>query len=315
MIISFLGDNEFITKRKLKDTVDKYKNKHKSGLNLFYFSGEDFSFDDFENATKTASMFYEKKCIVVKEFFSKAKEKDIDNVKKYIKDKKIKESDDVFLLFAEFCDIPKKDKNLKWISDNSAFLYKSDNFSESQLKSWIKKEAESYGAKIDKRVIDLFLIYFKGDLFKISNEIKKLASYTKNISEKEFYALSHTNKEGDIFKAIDFLLSGKKDMAIDFFYRQIKEGKSFSYILSMINFQFRNLIKLKALLDDGVLERDLAKRSKLHPFVVKKSLGFLKRYTKDDLKKIYNLMLKTDTKIKTTSIDDGVLVDRLIFKI
>jgi DNA polymerase-3 subunit delta len=56
----------------------------------------------------------------------------------------------------------------------------------------------------------------------------------------------------------------------------------------------------------------LAKKLGLHPFVVKKSLPFIKRYTLTELKNIYQQLLEIDTKTKTGLGSPDLLLDILV---
>jgi DNA polymerase-3 subunit delta len=82
----------------------------------------------------------------------------------------------------------------------------------------------------------------------------------------------------------------------------------------MILRQFRILLELRDLFerDDAMRSDDLAKRLGLHPFVVKKTLPFIKRFTLTQLKTAYEQLLDFDIKTKTGQGDQSVLLDVLV---
>lgn len=314
MIIIFHGDNEFITKRKLNEALENYKKKHKSGLNLFSFSRENFTFDKFKNATETVSMFEEKKCIVLKDlFFEDAL---LEKLAEYFKKNSIKEDKDTIVVFKESNFLNGQNDNLRWLLKKPSLVYESKIFDVSAQKKWIEKEVLIKKSKISSSAVSKLLLFCKDDLFRLENEITKLTSYSKNITEKDINLLvSHDDAESDIFSAIEFLAQKNKKEAIDIFYKQIASGKNISYILSMINFQFRNLLKIKELLEKGTAQGEIAKKAKMHPFVVKKSLPSIKNYSLYDLKSIYKKLLRADLKIKTSQVDPFVILDDFVLSV
>jgi len=313
MIIVFFGENDFITKRKLKETIRNYKEKHKSGLGFFSFSDDNFSFDKFKDAVETVSMFDEKKCIVLDNLFFKDKNSEF--LLQYFKKNKLKENKDIFILIKED-NLPKKtNKEFSILSKKPALIYESKKFSNSQLKTWIEKEASLNKASISDIAVSKLILSCKDDLWRLSNEIAKLASYNKKITEDSINLLVEKDMESDIFKAIESLAKKDKFSAINIFYNQISKGKNISYLISMIAFQFRNMLKIKDLLDKGVTQEFIIKKTKIHPFIVRKILPSLRVYSLEDLKRIYKKLLSADLKVKTSKIDPAVILDEFILKL
>ncbi len=313
MIIVFFGDNDFISKRKLKETIKNYKKKHKSGLSLFSFSSDNFSFDKFKDAVETVSMFDKKKCIVLNELFSDGS--NLDFLLKYFKNKKLKEDKDVFILIKEYKFFKKINANFELLLKEASMLYESKKFNNTQLKLWVKKEAEINKATITEKAIKELLLSCKSNLFSLSNEIAKLSSYDKKITESTVNLLVEKNIESDIFCAIEALVKKDKQKAVSIFYRQIKDGKRVSYLISMIAFQLRNMIKVKELLDRGFSFEFIVKKIKIHSFVLRKIITSLEKYSLDDLKNIYKKLLDTEIKVKSSKIDNLVILDNFILNI
>ncbi|MEK7452728.1 MAG: DNA polymerase III subunit delta [Patescibacteria group bacterium] len=314
MIILFYGENVFITTRKLNEALENYSKKHKSGLNLFSFSADNFSFDLLKSAVETVSMFEEKKCIILKDILlnGELSSKIIEYFKKY----SIKKDDNTIVIFKEGKISDSQNENIKWLLEKPSLVYESKLFDNNALKKWIEEEVVRNNATITKEAILKLTNFCKDDLWRLSNEIAKLASYRKNISENDVSLLvSHDDLDSDIFKAIEFLSKKNKNGAINIFYKQISSGKNVLYILSMINFLFRNIIKIKALSENGVTQDDMAKMANMHPFVVKKTLESARNYSLDDLKNIYKKLSDADLKIKTSQIDQFVILDELVLSL
>ncbi len=315
MVILFFGDNEFESKRKLKKALENYKKKHKTGLNLLFFYPENFSFEKFKDATETAPMFFEKKCLVLKDFFSK-KHKDTDVITKYIKDNRLKENSEVVIIFFESHFDDKKDKNFFWLCQKPSLPYQSKSFNFQETKRWVRKEALSFGFDIENEAIESIILYCGQNLFKIENELIKFQLLQKKkVAESDIKNLVFKGEqESNIFEAVECLAKDQKQKALEIFFEQIKEGKTLSYILTMISFQFRNILKVKSLLEAGVLsDSSIAKQAKLHPFVVKKTIPLAKKTKKEDIARIFKKAQEAEKKSKTSQIDDFLLLLNLIF--
>jgi len=95
------------------------------------------------------------------------------------------------------------------------------------------------------------------------------------------------------------------------FYKHIERGDSPFYILTMINFQFRNLLLVKDL-EAKSLSEITSILKPMHPFVVKKSLSLAKKFTIQELEKIYVKLFQMDLAVKTGKIKPEMALELLI---
>ena len=80
----------------------------------------------------------------------------------------------------------------------------------------------------------------------------------------------------------------------------------------MIIRQFRLIIKTKALGEKANNSWTIAKLLKVPNLVAEKTLEQNKKYTMEELKKIYNQLLILDEKFKTTSSQEKILFTQMI---
>jgi DNA polymerase-3 subunit delta len=83
----------------------------------------------------------------------------------------------------------------------------------------------------------------------------------------------------------------------------------------MINFQFRNLLIIKDLMEKNIPYYSISKITKMHPFVVRKTYEQANKFTSRELKKIYQKIFQVDLSIKTGKIDPTTALDFLIVSI
>ena len=308
-IIILHGDNDFFSRRKLNEIIAQYRAKHKTGLSFFSFdpSFTGFDFSDFKAAVETTAMFSEKKLIMLKNL---AKEIPAD----YLKDKKLKEDAETVIVFYESQTLDaKRNKDIAWLFEKPAISQESKNLEGVKLSSWIVSEVERRGGKISQDALDLLAASCDNDLWRLDNEINKLLAFSPSATKENVSLLVRRNIEGDVFNAVSYLIGKNTKDAVEQFARVVRQGEDPIKTFGLIVFQYRALLKVRSALDEsGQFASDRAAKSlRLHPFVVKKTLPFAKKYAAGDLRRIYKLLLKTDLELKTGEVTLGEFVENL----
>lgn len=191
-----------------------------------------------------------------------------------------------------------------------------------RLKNWVKKEFKKYQAKIDSAVLEKLIEFVGNDLWQMSNEIKKLVVYktghnqartvTKvcpEIEREDVELLVKPKIETDIFETIDAIAAKNKKRALKLLKAHLEKGDSPFYLFSMINFQFRNLLIIKDLMERNL---SLYRFTDLHPYTIKKTLALSERFRFPELKKIYQKIFQLDLDVKTGKIEPEMALDLLI---
>jgi len=315
MIIFLYGQDSYRSRKKLNEIIEQYKKTHKSGLNLRYFEDK-LDFEDLKNELQTVSMFEEKKMLVLRNVLDSLKKEEgfIDFLKK------IKDSDNL-LIFYEEKDADDRTSLAKFLK-KEAKSQQFDLLTGAKLKSQVKEELEQYQAKIDPLALEKLIEYVGSDFWQMANEIKKLVNYAKGriIEVKDIELLIKPKIEPEIFKTIDAVsyktgFSSNRKRALELIHNHMEKGDHPLYLLSMINFQFRNILLVKDLLERSQPYYTILKATKLHPFVVKKSYEQANKFTLAELKSIYRKIFQTDLAIKTGRLDPALALELLIISI
>lgn len=311
MIIFLHGQDSYRSKQKLNEIVDHYKKSQKSGLNLVYIDANQSDFSDFYDTLRNSAMFSEKKLVILKNVFSNKKFQE-----DFLEDsKKLEDLKDVIVVY-EKEEIDQRLKLLKYLTKEC----KSQEFKlldNGNLRSWIKKEFEEKGQKINGDAIDLLVSFVGNDLWRASNEISKLSAFKKGetIRIVDIESQVQPKIESDIFKTIDALAIKNKKQAFSFLQKHLDNGDNALYLLSMIAFQFKNLLIVKELAEKGLMYASIVKKSGLHPFVVKKNYFACQQFSLEELKEIYRQIFKVDSDIKSGKIEQETALQLLISKI
>jgi DNA polymerase III subunit delta len=283
MIIFLYGQDAYRSKEKLREIIERYKEIHKSGLNLSFFNEETANYQGFRDALWQSSMFQEKKLVVLKNVFQNA---DFKNA--FLTDgQRIVDSKDI-VVFCEEGEIPANDPLFKFLKKNA----ESQEFQllrGQKLKNWIKKEFKRDGIETSPQVHALLAEYAGNDLWRLSNEVQKLAAFKKNktVEPEDVALLVKPKIETDIFRTISALAYKNKKQALSLMHEHLERGDHPLYLLAMISYQFRTLLTGR-----------------------RKSL-----FTPEELKKIYRKIFEADYKIKIGQIEPQAALDLLITEI
>lgn len=313
MIIFLYGPDTYRSRQKLNEIIEHYKKIHKSGLNLKYFDFKNDSFEDFRDAFKSLTMFKEKKLLILQNIFTNPKTEN--DFLKFLT--KLSSSRDIILISEKQVEENKPlFKKLKKVAKSHNYKLLEKN----QLKNWLKKEFQKYSAKIDTQTLELLLNFVGNNLWQMENEIKKLVNYCgKNeIKTKDVETLVKPKIETNIFKTIDALASKNKKLALTLIKEHLEKGDSPNYLLAMISYQFRNLLVVKSRESGREFYRNYTQISKklgMHPFVLRKTIQQAKKFSLEELKKIYQKIFEADLNIKTGKLEPETALDLLIAEV
>lgn len=310
MIIFLYGEDTYRLKRKLNEIINEYKQK-KKGLNFKVFDAKTSDFGDFFLELRQNSIFSEKKFLIIKNIFNNKFFKE-----KLEKNAKILLDRDNVIIFCQEGKILKNDPFFCYLSKN-AKVQEFGLLLENKIEAWMKKEFSSFGLSISRAAAGKLILYVGNDLWQLSNEIQKLVDHNvkKEIAPQDIDLLVKPKIETDIFKTIDALAQKNKKQALKLIHDHLEKGDSHFYLLSMINYQFRNLLIVKAFNEKNLFGQDMTKHLELHPYVLRKTLQLSRGFTLKELKKIYRKIFQIDFEIKKGKLDPLIALDLLIAEI
>ena len=305
MIILLYGEDTFRQQQKLKGIIKEYQTKHKTGLNLVHFREENLDFDKLKEKIEAISMFDEKKLIILENIFNN---KDFqENFFEYAKKNKLKDNQDVIVV------LPQEGKlALTGLKSQLSLSEEFKPLTERQLVNWVKNRIN-----INQGAVQKLISFVGNNLWQLDNEINKLVSYKTNqqINQEDVDLLVKAKMDVNIFKTIDALAQKDKKTALRLLHEHLEQGENEIYLFSMFVYQMRTLLKLKDLMEKGTPFYNLAKKSGLHPFVVKKSCHQLKGFSLEQLKKNYQRLLEIELALKKGRIDGPTALDMLVVEI
>ena len=154
-------------------------------------------------------------------------------------------------------------------------------------------------------------------MYLLKNEADKLISFTANgpelIPHEDVERCVCKSLEGKVFALIDDITAGNRKKVTEGI-RQLKTLREKPVvIISLVFRQFSNLRKIKVM--EGASVSEIAQKTKLRDFVVRKNLSQLKRFSVSDLDNAIFLCNEADINIKQGLCDPWLAVERLAIKI
>ncbi len=342
----FFGEDDFTIAEEIKKEKESFaKNFKNAEISEINWSSENLSEQEkmtrLQNGLLANSLFSSDKLLVIRNilFSNNAKsggEEEARSGKEKIILKYLEDSQEKIKVFFVESNLDRRKKIYKEIfkleksgqAEIKEFLTPV-NF---QFDNWIKMMAEKLGGKIEREAVGALAISLgRGlaqkdknkktiqayNLWEAKSEIEKLISYCddREIVKDDVELLVKSKVDMNIFNLIDSIGSKNKRKAVSLLNEQIDGGANEIYMLTMFVYQFRNLLKVKSLLNKGMSSSEIASETKMHPFVVQKSIEQCGKFEMDNLKKIYQKLSDADLAIKTGKMNSRLVLDLLVVSV
>ena len=315
MIIFLHGTDTFRSRTQLRKMIEKFKiDRDPQGLNVVSLDCTLLEDGVVLEQMMSIPFLAEKRMVVLENLLSATGKGDLqEKILKRIEEKKIPEEN--ICVFWEGDSKPKtkvgKDLLARLLTEKYAQEF--DELKGVKFGAWVATEVTDRGGKINQPAINFLVNNIGGDMWRANSLIDQLIAYKEDEEiDQEAVALFVDEKIDDnIFNLVDSIVGRQTKQIFKMIREQYRVGKDPHYIFAMILRQFRILLEMRDLFErEENMPSDLmAKKLGLHPFVVKKSLPFIKKYNLEDLKKIYSKLLDLDVKFKTSAGDPSLLLD------
>lgn len=312
MIKLFYGEDTYSLNHELKEIEKNFSNENFGDININKFEGESLSFDQLIRSASAVPFLADKRLVIIKNFLRDGDEK----LRNYISENINKFPDSSEIIFVEEGEVNKNLKLFKLFIKMKAVKH----FPLRQgyeLEKWLKDYAEKNKIAVGISGIKKLISAAGNNSWRLINELKKLDLYRisldkDKIEEGDIEEMVESENDPNIFDFIDALGERNSKSAIKHLQELLKSGKNENYILTMIVYQFRNMLLIQDLLSRGVKQPAIAKEAELHPYVASKTLRLLGNFDLPLLRRIYYRLMQTDVDIKSGRIDSRLALEKLL---
>jgi len=324
MILFFYGEDTYRLKQKIRALKDKFIDASLGDTNLSVLDARAESYDNIVRQILAMPFLAKSRLVIIENIIKDGKPEVRERIVEFLP----KVPSTSVVVFVE-----------EGSPDKRTSLYKKLNLPKqsqefkllepAELHRWISKEVTERGGEIEPDAISKLIEYVGNDLWRLSNELDKLSAFRLQataggpksedrspIAVADIELLIKPQIESNIFELIDAVGAQNRKKSLQELHQLLENGEPELRILTMIVYQFRNLLMVRDFIDRGVVNQyDMAKKAGLHPFVAQKTLAQAKNYTLDGLKSTYKLLLDYDVQIKTGKIEARTALDLLIMKL
>jgi len=310
MIIFLYGQDTYRSKEELRKMIEKNKQSNVEWLDFVRIDASDKQIDIFEELKKTINtipMFSTAKMMIIDNIFDLNNDKQ-GEILEFLKKSKIDKNENITIVFwadeVNGKSVSSADGLQKYLKSRAE--YKEFKLLEpAKVKQWIKEFVANQKASIDNSAVEKLAEWVGNDLWRMSNELNKLVAYNPTIRHESVELFIGPEIDLKIFDLVDAIGYKNKSKALKLFNQHIDEGADLYYLLSMIAYQFRNLIKIKTTKAIELLG--------LNPFVARKSEQQAHNFTYEELKKIYSQLMIIDFESKLGKTNVQTALELVIF--
>ena len=293
-LILLTGTDHYRRHEKLKFYQKAFQKKYPNG-EIEKFSQE-IPLKEVTNTILTPNLFGEKRCVILETFWNSDKFEAAEKIKFFEQLPNVIDQVTVFVIE------PKLDKRLKL----SKFLTKNakvetfDPLEEIHLFAWIKEYVKKQERNISQKSINTLLHRCGEELWNLSQELDKLIMATDDeITTELITQLTIPHPKAIIWEFTEKLSQKHLQGSLQTLQALLLAGESIHQIFAMIIREIRIHTQLRSAIDQGIPANDIASRTKLHPFIIKKMIPLSKNFSRSQIKIMYEQLFQIDKKIKT----------------
>ncbi|KKS14015.1 MAG: polymerase III, delta subunit protein [Candidatus Yanofskybacteria bacterium GW2011_GWA1_41_6] len=321
MVIFLYGPDSYRLKQNSNIVLDNYRKKYPGGVFFKFDLSNTDETEKVEDAVKSGSLFSDVKLLILKNVFSN--KAGSDRIGELIRAQNILKEKDTVLLIIENQEGKELAKNRTLFNllagkdpaqSNSADRHEKgrtlggasnivrniEYLEGEKLTKWIKGEFALRKCSIEPDVTKELIAIAGNESWALVNEIDKLCNFSAGgvIKKEDVTLLSSKKIDLNIFDFVDAIAGKNKLKAYEILFKEIKNSRDPYYLLTMMVYGFRGLLTVKDLSDRGMSLDSITKKSRLHPFVARKTYQSAEKFSLAELKSIYGLLLDLDTRSK-----------------
>lgn len=308
MIYLFHGNDKAQIQSTIQTWEKAFLEKNPDSTNLTKYTPDQINLPNLISELKSLPFLEDKRLIILPEFTDKIHKDDQKKLASEFKNL----PDSTILCIISYKKLPKTTNPIhkELIKLNKTqpdqFHIKEITTSEKNLTQTIQKIISSYNKNISAHDAKVLSQNLQQNSVKIESETNKLGLYSlskqpdqSEVSQKQIQDICSYTTETNVFHLMDHITLGQTQKALQKIQELSDNGEDLMKIFYLIIRQFRILIQLNSLADQNLPQSEITSLTKLHPYVVKKTLPQAQKFHINQLLKTYNQLLQIDRKIKT----------------
>lgn len=267
MIYLCFGEDTYRKKEKVKELINGFSRENHSFL-FSRLDAENFKKDEFEELIRSADLFGKNRIIVCENILGDKNSAEfiMGNISL------CSQSQNVFIfsennLEPDIAGVFKK---------HGAKLEEFSYLSSWEIKKWLKNEARKKEINLEENIENNLMEESDKDLWLLASNLEKYC-----LNKKTAEPLKKKGEEISVFKITDAVAEKNKSRAWFLFQKSLLRGADAEEIFWKILWQIKNLLIIKGL--GNMPEKEIIQKTKLHPYVVKKTVLASRNFREEEL--------------------------------
>lgn len=289
------GEEPFLVERSVRMLIDRAIDASLKDFNLNIFFGNESKGVDILDAAQTLPMFADRRAVVVKRA-EQLKAEALDVLLPYIKNP----SEGTCLLLTG----SKIDQRKKFFLElkKHGELVEFKRLYDNKLTGFIQSESLVHGKPIDSAAAELLSLLIGNNLQELSSQIEKLVVYAgtrSRITIEDVRTMSSSSKAFTAFELAKYL--GLRDLSnsLKSLDALFLNGEEAPMLLGALTRHFRQLWKVRELLDQNRNQADIGRELNIHSFFIGEILQQARNFTRIELESIFDEFYRCDVESKT----------------
>lgn len=305
------GDEPYLIERGVKRLLELVVSPDFRDFNLNVFYGNECKGEELFSAAQTLPMFSERRAILVKKSHELSAAT-LEVLTGYVRNP----SPSTCLIFQG----EKIDQRKKFFTEmkKTGELVEFKRPYENQLGPFIREEVKAYGKRIEPAAADLLAYMVGNNLQELASQIEKVATYSgkrESITVGDVKEIVSDTKVDTVFELADAFGEKNLSKALRTLYTILRDGEAPLLVLAMLSRHFRQLWRVRELLDRKIPTNEIGKAAGINPYFLKKVIEQARNYRTAELKGIFERLFDLDLALKTGGGKPAALMERLTMEV
>lgn len=305
------GEETFLLERAMRSLLDKAIDPSLKDFNFNQYYGNESKGVDILDAAQTLPMFSDRRAVLVKraEGLSAAAG---DVLLPYLQNP----SESTCLIFCG----SKIDQRKKFFTElkKNGILVEFKRVYDNKLPAFIQGEAKAHGKPVDAPAADLLAFLVGNNLQELSSQIEKLAVYIGNrqkITVDDVRAVASSSKAFTVFELARYLCLGDISHALKSLDTLFRNGEEVPMMIGALSRHFRQLWRVRELLDRRVAKADIAREAGINPYFIDDMVAQAKNFSREKLRDVFDELCRCDLASKTGGGQPYTLMHGLVMEV
>ena len=289
------GDEPYLIEGGVKRLLERVVSPDFRDFNLNVFFGNECKGDEIFSAAQTLPMFSERRAVLVKKSHELSAAT-LEILTGYVQNP----SPSTCLIFQG----EKIDQRKKFFTEmkKTGELVEFKRPYENQLGLFIREEVKVYGKRIEPAAAELLAYMVGNNLQELASQIEKVATYCggrESIGVDAVKEIVSDTKVDTVFELADAIGEKNLGKALRTLYTILRDGEAPLLVLAMLSRHFRQLWRVRELLDRSTPASEIGKAAGINPYFLKKVVEQARNYRIHEFKEIFERLFELDLALKT----------------